>query len=73
MQFIIARHNDEGAMAIDPEELLPSKGKPLDLYGLGIGELKERIAALEAEIARCQAMIDKKTQEKAAASQFFKS
>ncbi len=59
-------------MAIDPEELLPAKGKPLDLYGFGIGELKERIAMLEAEIARCQAMIDKKEREKSAANQFFK-
>lgn len=60
-------------MAIDPEELLPAKGKPLDLYNFGIVELRERIAALEAEIIRCAAMIDKKEREKSAAAQFFRS
>ena len=41
----------------------------LELYG--VDELRERIEALEAEIARCQAMVNKKHSGRAAADALF--
>ena len=41
----------------------------LELYG--VEELRERIEALEAEIARMQAMIDRKQSGRAAADALF--
>ncbi|MBI1245601.1 MAG: DUF1192 family protein [Alphaproteobacteria bacterium] len=47
--------------------------KPKDLSGWGIGELKDYIARLEAEIARARAAIDAKDKHRNAAASFFKS
>jgi uncharacterized small protein (DUF1192 family) len=44
-----------------------------DLELLAVGELEERIDALEAEIARTRAQIDRKRAGRAAADAFFKS
>jgi uncharacterized small protein (DUF1192 family) len=41
----------------------------LDIYG--VSELEERIEALQAEIARCKAQIDKKQAGKSAAEALF--
>ena len=41
----------------------------LELYG--VDELRERIEALEAEVARCRAMITKKQSGRAAADALF--
>jgi len=43
-----------------------------DLSNLAVAELEERIGALQAEITRTQAEIDKKKAMAAAASAFFK-
>jgi uncharacterized small protein (DUF1192 family) len=64
-------------MADEPAEVRPQRGQALidaaredlDLYG--VGELEERIAALEAEIARARAQIDKKQATRAAADALF--
>jgi uncharacterized small protein (DUF1192 family) len=64
-------------MADEPAEPRPQRGQALidaaredlDLYG--VGELEERIAALEAEIARARAQIDKKQATRAAADALF--
>ena len=42
-----------------------------DLEIYGVSELEERIDALKAEIARCQAQIDKKQAGKSAADALF--
>jgi uncharacterized small protein (DUF1192 family) len=42
-----------------------------DLELLGVEELGERIAALEGEIARCRAMIERKSSVRAAADALF--
>lgn len=62
-------------MAIDLDDLSPLKPRPqaLDLGRLSIEELTHRIAALEAEIARCRAMIAAKEQDRSAAEAVFKS
>ena len=44
-----------------------------ELELLAVGELEERIDALEAEIARTRAQIDRKRAGRAAADAFFKS
>ena len=43
-----------------------------DLASHSVHELEERVAALEAEIARAKALIDKKQDSKAAADAVFK-
>jgi uncharacterized small protein (DUF1192 family) len=60
-------------MAVDPEELEPKKQKPKphDLEGLGVAELQDYIADLEAEIARAKAAIAKKQDHKSGAEAFF--
>lgn len=45
-------------------------GEILDAHG--IAELEERVAALDAEIARTRAEIDKKRKHEAAAASLFK-
>lgn len=45
-------------------------GENLDAHG--IAELEERVAALEAEIARTRAEVDKKRKHEAAAASLFK-
>ncbi|HUO98058.1 MAG TPA: DUF1192 domain-containing protein [Rhizomicrobium sp.] len=64
-------------MAIDPEELLPRKKPPEivlgeDLSAMSEFELGARIAALEAEIARCREAIGARQATKSAADAFFK-
>ena len=55
----------------------PARGAPLialtreDLDGYSVEDLKERIAALEAEIARSQAAIDGKSSQRNAADALF--
>ena len=51
------------------QALIDAAREDLDLYG--VGELEERIAALEAEIARARAQIDKKQATRAAADALF--
>ncbi|HEX2764599.1 MAG TPA: DUF1192 domain-containing protein [Allosphingosinicella sp.] len=64
---------------MDLEELFPSKPEdPLaqlarqDLDPLSVDELHERIAALEAEIARVRAKIDAAVNHRASAEQLFR-
>lgn len=64
-------------MAIDPEELLPRKKAPEivlgeDLSAISEFELNARIAAFEAEIARCREAIKARQATKSAADAFFK-
>lgn len=67
------------ALAMDIEDLFPSKpGDPLkelarqDLDPMSVDELDERIAALEAEIARVKAHQDAATKHRSAAEELFK-
>jgi uncharacterized small protein (DUF1192 family) len=59
---------------MDDEELLPTRkpAPPKDLSLLGIAELEEYIAGLEAEIARAQAEIAEKRKRGGAAAALFK-
>jgi uncharacterized small protein (DUF1192 family) len=64
---------------MDPDELFPSKpDDPLvalgrqDLDPMSIAELKERIEALNAEIARVEAHMDAAAKHRSAAEQLFK-
>ena len=64
-------------MPIDPEELLPRKKQPDIVLGEDISamcahELEKRIAALDAEIARCREAIVSRNTTKSAADAFFK-
>jgi uncharacterized small protein (DUF1192 family) len=64
-------------MAIDPEELEPRKKLPDIILGQDLStvsefELNARIAALEAEIARCRDAIAARQKTKSAAAAFFK-
>jgi uncharacterized small protein (DUF1192 family) len=65
------------AMAIDPDELQPKKKAPEivlgeDISALSAHELEKRIAALEAEIARCREAISHRSATRSAADAFFK-
>ncbi|NUB09784.1 DUF1192 domain-containing protein [Azospirillum sp. Vi22] len=59
---------------MDIDDLEPRKAKPAlkDLNTLGVAELKDYIAGLEAEIARARAAITAKEAQKNAAEAFFK-
>ena len=59
---------------IDEEDLIPrhQPKKPRDLTLLGIAELEEYIAALEAEIARARAEIAAKQKQRSGAEALFK-
>jgi uncharacterized small protein (DUF1192 family) len=59
---------------MDEEDLLPGKkpAPPRDLSLLGIAELEDYIAGLEAEIARAQAEIAQKRQHRGGAEALFK-
>jgi uncharacterized small protein (DUF1192 family) len=46
--------------------------KPKDLSGMGISELEDYIAGLEAEIARARGMIEGKRAARHGADSFFK-
>jgi uncharacterized small protein (DUF1192 family) len=65
-------------MPIDPEELSPRIKMPefamgQDLFAFSEHELAARIAAMEAEIARCREQIRARQATKNAAAAFFKS
>ena len=57
----------------NPDELEPPRPalKPLDMQQMSIGELREYIAALEAEIERAMAMIAKKEAHKSGVESIF--
>ena len=64
---------------MDLDEFLPKKsGDPLselmrqDLDPLSVAELEERIAALEAEIARARSKMQRAVNHRASADQLFK-
>ena len=59
---------------MEPEDLEPKKRKiePKNLDVMGVKELDDYIAELEAEIARVRAVIAKKTTHRSAAESFFK-
>ena len=59
---------------IDEEELVPRNQpkKPKDLTLMGIAELEEYIAALEAEAARARAEIAAKQKQRSGAEALFK-
>ena len=59
---------------MEPEDLEPKKRKIelKNLDVLGVKELDDYIAELEAEIARVRAAIAKKTTHRSAAESFFK-
>jgi uncharacterized small protein (DUF1192 family) len=59
---------------MDEEELLPGRQppKPKDLTLLGIAELEEYIAGLEAEIARTRDEIAAKQKQRSGAEALFK-
>ncbi len=61
-------------MAIDLDELDPrnAKKKPLNLDEMNIGDLREYVAALKAEIERVEAKIKAKQSHASAASSLFK-
>jgi uncharacterized small protein (DUF1192 family) len=58
---------------LNPDELEPVRPtlKPLDLQQMSVGELKEYIAALEAEIKRASDMIAKKDAHKSGIESLF--
>ncbi len=64
-------------MAEEPAEARRARGQALldvtreDLDLLGVEELRERIAILEAEIVRVRAQIDRKQSSRAAADALF--
>ena len=59
---------------MDEEDLVPRRQapKPRDLSLLGIAELEEYIAGLEAEIARARAEIAAKQRQRSGAEALFK-
>ena len=59
---------------VDDEDLVPRNQpkKPKDLTLLGIAELQEYIAGLEAEIARAHAEIGAKQKQRSGAEALFK-
>ena len=59
---------------MDEEDLLPQRQskKPRDLSPLGIAELEEYIAAMEAEIARARTEIAAKRKQRGGAEAIFK-
>ena len=61
-------------MAFDLDDLDPrnAKKKPLNLDDMNIEDLKEYVAALQAEIDRVEAKINAKQSHAAAAASFFK-
>ncbi|MHB1205800.1 MAG: DUF1192 domain-containing protein [Rhodospirillaceae bacterium] len=60
---------------MDTDDLEPIKKKPQpkDLSRMSIGDLKEYIADLQAEIARAEAAIVLKDKARSGAASFFKS
>jgi uncharacterized small protein (DUF1192 family) len=60
-------------MDIDDLEPLKPKPVPKNLEIMGIDEIQEYIAGLEAEIARARAQIEAKRGHRGAADSFFKT
>ena len=60
---------------MDIEELDPIKKKPVkkDLTRMSVGDLKEYVAELKAEIERAEAAIKSKDKARAGAESFFKT
>jgi uncharacterized small protein (DUF1192 family) len=60
---------------MDSDDLEPraKKTPPKDLEVMGVGELRDYIAGLQAEIERAQAVIDRKQSHRGAAESIFKS
>lgn len=60
---------------MDPEELEPRKAiaKPVDLDSLGVEELRDYLAELEAEAERVRAKIASKSDYRGTAEAFFKT
>jgi uncharacterized small protein (DUF1192 family) len=54
-----------------PDLTLEKLGKQ-DLYTLSIGDLKQRIASLKTEIARCEQALADRDSTKSAAEKLFK-
>lgn len=59
-------------MDTDDLEPLKKKPQPKDLSRMSVGDLKEYIAGLQAEIARAEAAIVNKDKARAGAAAFFK-
>lgn len=59
-------------MDSDDLEPLKKKPQPKDLSRMSVGDLKEYIAGLHAEIARAEAAIAQKDKARAGAAAFFK-
>lgn len=59
-------------MDTDDLEPLKRKPQPKDLSRMSVGDLKEYIAGLQAEIARAEAAIAQKDKARAGAAAFFK-
>jgi len=61
-------------MALDTDDLEPKKVKPQprELETLAVSELQDYIEQLQAEIARAQAVIDRKQNHRSGAEAFFK-
>jgi uncharacterized small protein (DUF1192 family) len=61
--------------AMDTDDLDPVKKKPQkkDLTRMSVGDLKDYIEELKAEIARAEAEIARKTKAKSGAENFFKT
>ena len=62
---------------MDLDDLTPSQPKPLDfakedLADYSLSALEDRVAALEAEIARCRALIESKQGSRQEADGLFK-
>ncbi len=62
---------EEERLRETPDVTLEKIGKQ-DLYALSVGDLKERIASLKAEIARCEQAIAQRGSTKSAAEKLFK-
>lgn len=60
---------------MDIEELDPIKKKPVkkDLTRMSVGDLKEYVAELKAEIERAEGAIKSKDKARAGAESFFKT
>ena len=76
-QIISATQGREWFMPIDPDDLGPRIKRPeftlgQELSAMSEHELAARIAALEAEIARCREAIAARQATRDAASAFFK-
>lgn len=64
---------------MDPEDLNEKPDLTLsflakqDLYAMSVGDLEERIAAMKAEIKRCEAAMGDRGSSRAEAEKLFKS